>query len=82
MPWAGPVPSAKVFGSPATRVASPPRSPATWPFSATVAGSDAALIGVGATVSVTVAVEAWPEPSVTVYVKVSVPLKPVAGVYV
>ncbi len=33
-----------------------------------------------ATLIVTVAVDAWPEPSVTVYEKVSTPLKPAVGV--
>ncbi len=71
-----------MFGSPATAFASPARLPLTEPFSATVLASAAAVIGVGATFSVTVAVDALPEPSVTVYVKVSVPAKPGAGVYV
>ena len=35
---------------------------------------------IAATLIVTVAVDVWPEPSVIVYEKVSVPLKPVLGV--
>ncbi len=59
------MPSAKVFGSPATRVASPASEPLTLAFSSTPAVPDAAAMACGVTVSETVAVEVWPEASVT-----------------
>ncbi len=49
-------------------------------FSVALNASFVAVGLIGATLIVTVAVEEWPEPSVTVYVNVSAPLKPAFGV--
>src|SRR5437016_5306811 len=84
LPWAVVVEATdQVFVSPATGVSLEARKSV-----AEVTFSDApdvwlVVVGViGATLRVTVAVEAWPEPSVMVYVNESVPLKPLVGVYV
>ena len=75
-------PSAQVLVSPATGVSLPARVPATVAFSLTATASLVATGVAGSTLSVTVAVDDWPDASVMVYEKVSVPVKPGAGVYV
>src|ERR1700758_1792475 len=84
LPWAAVVEATdQVLVSPATgtSLAERFRVPVV-AFSEAENVSLAAVGLIAATLMVTVAVEAWPEPSVIVYVNESTPLKPALGVYV
>src|ERR1700756_4996002 len=73
----------QVLVSPATGVSLLARLSVPVVAFSVAANVSAAAVGlIAPTLSVTVAVEVWPEPSVIVYENVSVPLKPALGVYV
>src|ERR1700758_4712908 len=84
LPWAVVVEATdQVLASPATGVSLDAR------FSVPVVlfsvATNVSLVAVGLiaeTLIMTVAVDVWPDPSVTVYVNESAPLKPALGVYV